>query len=241
MKNLSLWAYQNRTKAILITILIHFILWWMYYFAGAFLYMEGVMLPMSLKYLASGIFLIALLFFPIKNAEKGIYKPTLFKKRFWYGMSILSVAIFTVLFGNHRAKILLNTSPAIEYSTQNIALDIKKDSRKLRKEKRKQKRKFRKALRKNIRKAFKRMKKEKDQMHNGVAVLLGLLFIALAVALVYGLLLLSCSIACSGAEILAFFVFFFGLGLVFYGLIKAFRWLKRRMRGEEVKLFEKED
>ena len=54
--------------------------------------------------------------------------------------------------------------------------------------------------------------------------------VVLALIAIFGLSLLSCNIACSGSEGLAYAVFFLGLGAVIFGLVRWIRHIKKGVR-----------
>lgn len=226
MKNLSLWSRQNRVKSITILVILHFILWWIYYFTGAYLYIQNIVLPADLKYVGAVLFFAAVACYPIKNINQGFFRNTYARRKFWQCVAITSVAVFTILFGNHSAKNLLRTNQTVDFSAQTIALDIKKDRHTSKKLKRKERRKARKALRKEIRKTLRKMRRAKGEYSEWQKFGIVMLTIIVALILLYMLLALSCSIACSGSEAFAFIVFLGGLALIIYGIIKIFRKFK---------------
>ncbi|MFK7771719.1 MAG: hypothetical protein AB8F94_06255 [Saprospiraceae bacterium] len=224
MKNLSLWAKNNRTKALAITILLHIVLGYFYFYIGAFLFLQKIVLPSILLYVSGILFLIAYTFYPIRYVQKGIYKRTFFKEKQWQLVAMVSAIIFLVFIGNQSTRSAFsqqNFSQA--YSAQTIALDIKKEAKvenqKTRKLIRKAKRQLRKRIKRNVRK-MRRAERGMTDFGKFVAI-----FFSVLAAIGLGLLVLgiSCNLSCSGNEALAAIVLIGGFILIIGGLITIIR------------------
>lgn len=130
MKNLSIWAKNNRVKALVITIILHVVLGYFYFYVGAFLFLQKIILPSTLIYASGILFLTAYLFYPIKYVQKGFYKRTFFKEKQWQLVAMISAIIFMVFIGNHSTQSAFSQQNSLqEYSAQTIALDIRKDAK----------------------------------------------------------------------------------------------------------------
>ena len=238
MKKSSIWAKENRVKAIAILVVLHFILWWIYYFAGAYLYIQDIILPTNLKYVGALLFLTAAAFHPIKNIKQGFFKNTFARRKFWQYVAMASVAVFTILFGNHSARNLLRINNTLDFSAQTIALDIKKETKVSKKLSRKERRKLRRTFRKDLRRTLCKMRKKDREYSTAAKIGIALLTLLVAGILLYRIALLSCAIACIGAEALGFIVALGGLILVVYGVIKVFRLfgiMKQKKKSRPVK------
>ncbi|MFK8009787.1 MAG: hypothetical protein AB8H03_25760 [Saprospiraceae bacterium] len=242
MKNLSIWARNNRTIALVITIMLHVVVGYFYFYIGALLFVQRIILPSILLYVSGILFLIAYIFYPIKYVQKGIYKRTFFKEKQWQLVAMISAIIFLVFIGNHSTQSAFSQQNfQQEYSAQTIALDIKKEAkvekRQSRKLIRKTKRQLRKRIRSNVRKLI---KTERGMTDFGKVVAI---FFSVLVAIGLGILVLgiSCNLSCSGNEALAGIVLIGGFILVIVGLIAVIRKIILTKSREEVEKEKKKE
>ena len=84
-----------------------------------------------------------------------------------------------------------------------------------------------KSLRKKIRSEFKSLRKAYKESTKSQKTIYIILAVLAAAGLTYLLAGASCSIACSGAEALAYVVFFVGLGAIVFGLVKLIQRISR--------------
>lgn len=224
MKNLSIWARNNRTKALAVTIILHVVLNYFYFYFGALLFLQKIVLPSALLYVSGILFLTAYIFYPIKYVQQGIYKRTFFKEKQWQLVAMISAVIFLVFIGNHATRSAFSQQNYLqEYSAQTIALDLKKEvkveKKKSRRLIRKAKRQLRKRIRSNVRKLI---KTERGMSDFGKFAAIFLSFI-LAIGLAWVVLAVSCNLSCSGNGALAALVLIGGFILIIGGLISVIR------------------
>jgi hypothetical protein len=224
MKNLSIWAKNNRAKALVITIILHIVLGYFYFYIGALLFLQKIILPSALLYVSGILFLTAYIFYPIKYVQQGTYKRTFFKEKQWQLVAMISAVIFLVFIGNHSTRSAFSQQNYLqEYSAQTIALDIKKEvkveKKKSRRLIRKAKRQLRKRIRSNVRKLI---KTERGMSDFGKFAAIFFSFI-LAIGLAWLVLAVSCNLSCSGNEALAAIVLIGGFILIIGGLISVIR------------------
>lgn len=235
MKNLSIWARNNRTKALVLTIVLHFLLGYFYFYVGAFLFLQKIILPSVLIYVSGILFLTAYLFYPIKYVQKGIYKRTFFKEKQWQLVAMISAIIFLIFIGNHSTQSAFSQQSTLsEYSARTIALDIKKDVKVEKNKSRKLIRKAKRQLRKRIRSKVRKMRKtERGMTEFGK---FAAIFFSIFVAIGLGILVLgiSCNLSCSGNEALAVIVLVGGFILIVAGLIAIIRKIVLTKSREEV-------
>lgn len=222
MKNLSNWGNQNRAKTIFIIILIHVLLGYFYFYTGVLFYLEGIKTPPFLISIASSLFILTWLFYPIKDCQHGIYKNTFFRRKFWQTMALVSASLFFIHAGNHLSW-SATSNEVIEYTAENIVLDSKKLNRSNKKNARSLKRSLRKKFRKRLRSRIKEFRQFRKRSEQGKKVLYFVLVIIGALALTYLLIALSCAIACSGSETLAWIVFIGGFFLILWGVVAIYR------------------
>ena len=89
---------------------------------------------------------------------------------------------------------------------------------------------------KNTKKFIKHLIKKYKQASDGEKVALIILTIIIALAAVYLLAVLSCSIACSGLEALAYVVFLLGLGGIIFGVAKIIGNINRKSKKKEAEI-----
>ncbi|MEM6964307.1 MAG: hypothetical protein AAF573_06050 [Bacteroidota bacterium] len=225
MKKITYWANENRKLSILILIILHFITFWIYYFLGAYLYLENVMLHPVWNLVSVLLFFVALLFYPIKNVRRGVFKDSFFRRKVWQSVAILSIAMMVTVFGNHRAKIHLGYEVPFAQPT---ALDIDKRSSAEKELSKKEKRSLKRQLRKKIRKGIWKLRKYKKAISKGQRTALEILTILIAFGLLILILVLSCHIACAGSEGFALMFLIGGWILTIFGTVVIFRILKRK-------------
>lgn len=247
MKNISIWAKHNRTKALGVAILLHIVISYCFFYVGALLLTKKIILPFSMVYLSGILFLTSYLFYPIKNVQQGIFKRTFFKEKKCQLVAMVGAAVLMVFIGNHSTKsAFLEMNRAPEYSAITVAVDIQQESRGGKKSKvekrahrqliKKTKRQLRKRIRKNVRK-LRAKERQLTKYEKSLIVFLSLL---LGVVLGYLVLALSCSIACSGSEALALIVLLGGFTLIIVGFVAIVRSLygkkaKKEMEPKNVK------
>lgn len=224
MKNLSIWAKNNRTIALVITIILHVVIGYFYFYLGALLFVKEIIIPSAFLYVSGVLFLTAYLFYPIKYVQEGLYKRTFLKEKQWQLVAMISAIIFLVFIGNHSTQSAFSQQNfQQEFSARTIALDIKKDAkvekRKNRKLIRKAKRQLRKRIRSNVRKLI---KTERGMTDFGK---FAAIFFSVLAAIGLGILVLgiSCNLSCSGNEALAAIVLIGGFILIIGGLISIIR------------------
>lgn len=228
MKNLSFWAKNNRVKALLITIILHVLIGYFYFYFGAFLFSQKIVLPSVLIYVSASFFLMAYLFYPMKYVQKGFYKRTYFKEKQWQLVTMISAIIFLVFIGNHSTRVAFSPQNSQqEFSAQTIALDIKKEVKVKKRVRRKlirrligkMKRKLQKRIRRNVRK-MEKVERGMTDFGKIVAIFFSILGAAFLGVLV---IVLSCNISCSGNEALGAMVLIGGFILIIVGLIAIIR------------------
>ncbi len=229
MRNLSFWAKNNRAKALVITIILHIILSYYYFYIGALLFTEKIILPSVLLYVVAILILTAYAFYPMKHVKKGIFKKTFFREKQWQLVGMVCTLIFMVFIGNQSTKnaFSLQNNPS-NFSVQQVALDIKKDGKDTRIEKindRKLIRKVKKKLRKRIRSKVRKLKRTESGMTDFGKFLAIFFSVLLAIGLGILVLALSCNLSCSGNEALGAVVLIGGFILIIAGLIAVIRWI----------------
>lgn len=232
MKTISKWAQTHRIQAIFSVVILQTLLVISYFFAGVYLFAYDIVFPPEAYYVGAGIFLIAFVIYPFKNAEKGWYKYSYNKIKSIQGLILLSTIILVCNVGNQLARSAMMTSTDYNFEARPVVLDSKEAVKNRQKKSRKERRLERRKLKKQFRAMVKSIRKGVKLKGGDIAgiVLLSLLF---TVLFGYLVLALYCNLACSGHTSLALIVlmtgaFFWGLGIV--GII---RWIsKKRLQKE---------
>lgn len=218
MKNLSTWANQNPKTSISILVLLHIFMGYLYFYTGTWLYLEGYKTPSILPLIATFLFCLAWIFYPLENAQQGIYKPTFFKRKFWQSITMVSVALFFIHGGNHISRAAM-ASEVVEFSAENMVLDTRANHVLQKKQNRKERRSLKKKLRKRLRANIKKFRQQKSELETGQKALIFFLAILVAIAMAYLVLALSCNLMCSGNETLGWIVLIGGGILIITGLV----------------------
>jgi len=209
MKLLSFWAKNNLYKARLLLILGQTLLVIIAFLMGAIFSSLPYFSPETFRFIGLSLFFIGLILYPIKNTRWTFLKHSYFRQKCMDGILIFS-SLF--LFFGLGQQLMEAPSPELIGATQTKSwkAELVVHSRTTnispkasKKATRKQKRLERKQLRKSLKKTI---KKHKKGLSTGVKVLLILLTLLLSSVLIYGLLFLSCSLVCSGMEVLAYIV-----------------------------------
>ena len=234
MKNLSTWASKNRTKSILLLIFLHILLGYFYFYTGVFFYLEGIKTPKILVPIASSLFILAWLFYPIKEAQQGIYKNTFFKRKFWQSIALISAAIFFIHAGNHLSRAAM-ANEVVTYHAESVVLDSKELHRNNKRQARSLKRSLRKKFRQRLRSKIKQLFQFRKRSEQGRKILYFVLIILGAIFLTFLLIGLSCTIACSGNEALSIIVLLGGFFLILWGLVAIYRKMFKQKLKEKAK------
>jgi hypothetical protein len=214
MTKLAFWARRNLWPARLIIIfLIYPLLNLTGWFIGDVLAFNGVHISEAWAYPLSFMILFLFLIYPYKADRKKTYFYT-WKKTIDVLM-ILTSFCFILMRGNNfnsdqNTNSFVNSSFATSSPEKNISLASKS---------KKEKKNF---IKKIVRQFRDQYKKANKRDHGGMIVLA--VFVALI--LFFLLSVLTCSIACSGAEGLAYAIFFVGLGAIIFGLVRVIRRIK---------------
>ncbi|MCB0637544.1 MAG: hypothetical protein KDC54_13035 [Lewinella sp.] len=227
MRALTQWSHDHPWPARILITILHFTLALAAICLGVLLYGLDVWLPAGVKYGGIALFLLGTLLYPMRKAGFNVLACNYSNSRRMAGL--LLVASFIMICGgmNQRVQRVMAEAPTVEYQALPMVLHEGQSARELRRAERQERRELRRerqasrrALRSELRAIVKAMREESS---NGQKVLLSILTILGALVLVYLLLALSCSIACSGAEGLAYIVFFAGLGLIIWGVVVVLR------------------
>ena len=224
MRTLVYWARDNRWKArIIIIFLIYPLLNLTGWLLGDLLSYHHIHISQAWCYPLSIFFLLLFLVYPFRADKK--YRHFYPWKRTVDALMIIASFSFILIRGNNFnspgvQQYAVTSSYAASQLTSNTSTE---PSAKPAKEKKKALKKFL----QNLRKKYKNMSREEKT---------GLIILAVfvAVLLIFGLFALTCSIACSGAEGLAYVVFFLGLGGIIFGLVRVIRRIKLGPRKKKV-------
>jgi hypothetical protein len=212
MKLLSRWAQHHQWTARLLIILVFYpILNLSGWILGDLLQSEGIVLGSVWSYLLCGSILA--LFFIYPNKKDRRYRNWRFRKTL--DCLLILCTFGCILFSGNRyaAGSSLELFTQGHATTQAPALD--------------QARMEQPPKKKGLRKLVRELRRKYRDADNGSKVALTILVVVIFVFAVFGLAALSCSIACSGAEGLAYIVFFLGLGGLIFGLVKLLQRIKR--------------
>lgn len=213
MKAISIWAHQHTIFARSFIVCIYIFLNIIGLFLGDLIHSMNVVLSAPFYLFALSLTLVGLFIYPSKKVEKK-YKNYYERHKSADCFLVIATFLFIIYSGNSfNEKIETGVissyanTPGLRnikayHATEKTSFVAKKS--------------FAKQLRaklKQLRKAYKTSTKTEKTVY----IILTLLAAAGLIILLGGL---SCSIACSGSEALAYIVFFVGLGGIIYGAIK---------------------
>lgn len=219
MKKLSTWAHTHTAYARIIIICIYILLNILGLFTGDILYSMGVEFnPLvwfgTMLLTFTGIFL-----YPSRKL-KSRYKNFYNRQKLADGFLICSTFLFIIYFGNtfaHQQQSGVTSSFAISIINKGSSSANVVSSKK--------------EVRKSLRKTIKEVRKKYKESSRSQKTLYIILAVLAAAGLIYLMVGLACSIACSGSEALAYIVGGVGIGAIIFGLVKV---IQRITRGKRI-------
>ncbi len=180
----------------------------------------------SLKFIGLVLFFVGLISYPIKQARFAFFQHSYRRQKYMDGVLIFSSLLLFFSLGQQLMEqpsptqigAIQNNSWRAEFVVHSKATNISPKASK--KALRKQSRLERKELRKKLKQTIKQQKKELSGVEEALLVVLTLL---LGCLLLYGVAILSCSLACSGMDALAYIVLGGGGALVITLAVLAIR------------------
>ena len=221
MKNLAFWARENKNTARATIIISYVLLNLIALFLGDVIHSLNIEFTPLFFLFALIMSLVGWMIYPSKNRKKE-YRNFFVRQKSADLLLVSATFLFTIYLGNTLNKqenFYRNPVQAISIVHPNTKNIISGTQAKVTLSKKSLRQKIR-AEFKSIRKAYKDSSKSQKTTYIILAVL-G------ALVLLYGLAGLSCSIACSGSEALAYVVFFLGLGGIIFGLVKLIQRITR--------------
>jgi len=226
-QNISYWAKRNPWKSRLFIIIGKTILNILAVIVGICLYLEGFKIAGLFFPIALIIYTIGFIFYP-KN--KATLKETYFRQKACDFLLLNSIFIGFMALGNFGANYINSNEQTPSVSPTLIA--YKKEAPK---KDRQLKKTWKKNLRKEVKELVQTFKQIKNEKTSGDNVALIVLSVLVFFIVEYLLLALACSIACSGSEGMAVFVFLLGTGLAITGLVS----IIKKILGKDKKSLEK--
>ena len=214
MKAISFWAknhlWLTRLGIVLILYPIINISGWI---LGSILQVEGFQFSYLTYYFLAFITVALVAFYSSRKSNTGRYSYT--RRKITDALLAFTTFCFALLTGNHFNSSFQNIAPV--HASEQITTSLIKP-------------KPGKEKKKSFKKILKDLKKKYKQSSEAGKVLLIILTILVALGAVYLLAALSCSIACGGAEALAYVVFLLGLGGIIFGVVKIIQSIVRKRR-----------
>lgn len=218
MKQISYWAHSHKTAARIILILLYIPINMAGLWTGYLLQEAGITLTANFIYTIFALVLAVYFFYPAKASY--------YKRKFFEGVMITCTYLMICFYGNQLnipTPVLpfANSTQAVSYTINHAVIQpASNDPGKT-------------LTKKELRKELKHSLQQKKEMTKGWKIALIILSILVAAGLIYVLLYLSCSIACSGSEALAVIVFLIGTAAVIFGLIKLINHIRGKKRRRE--------
>ncbi|MCH2080826.1 MAG: hypothetical protein MK226_00480 [Saprospiraceae bacterium] len=221
----AVWAKQNAHTARIFLVAAHLLLYTIALHFGWYLFVVGIEIPLYLTLGLLSIYTVAAVLYPgvFFNRKKSNWDT--FKRRKTYDIILFSTAfLLGVSLANYSPNFLpSNRISQVEAKPMLTAVKIKKG------EEQKVKRQiFIQNAEKWLENKLAKIDKYQSDAPKLEFVLLIILFSVLAIFLAVGVLYLSCNLACSGAEAVAFLLLILGIGLAIALLVLGIRGAKRR-------------
>jgi hypothetical protein len=241
MKSLTRWSYDHPWPARILITVLHLLLALTAILFGTLLFSLDIYLPIEVKYGGITLFLVGTLLYPMRSSRLNLLACNYRNSRWVAGLLLVSSFIMISGGMNYRIQTVMQESPPPGEAYQVVPIVFKERpaSRELQRRERRERREMRRdnrqrfrSWRSELRTAVKALRENTD---SGEKAILTILAVLGALVLLYGVLALSCSLACSGAEGAAYLVFFAGLGIIVWLLIVVIR---RIHRGPPTKLTE---
>ena len=222
MKKLAYWGHSHKNAARIIIILSYLVLNLLALFLGDIIHSLNIEFTPTLYLFAVVLTLTGWMLYPSKS-RKNKYRNFFTRQKSADFILISATFLFTAYFGNtlnNPGNTLLNPAQAISIIHPSGSSNISNSTTaKISGSKKSLRQKIRAEI-KGIRKNYKDSTKSQKTFQ-----IIAVVFLALG--LTYVLAGLSCSIACSGSEALAYIVFFLGLGGIIFGLVKMIQRITR--------------
>jgi hypothetical protein len=234
MKAISYWARRNPTPSILIIILLHFTLAFIWLILGVDLYDQGILLPAWMMNLSIIIFLVAVAFYPVRGLHYWVLRHSYWRQKTMDLTLLLSSALMIICYANQSTDMSSISAPQIqEARAMPIALKLKDEvargiDKAEKKSLRKKIKEHRKKVRQEVRETVKMLRKQNTTV--GQIGLVILILIAAGI-LLYLLAALACSLSCSGNEGAATLVLLFGTSLLILGVVLGVKAVFKKNKG----------
>lgn len=216
MRSISYWASKHVwTTRFIIIFLIYPLLNISGWFIGDILAFNGFVINQAWCYVLSFFILFLFLIYPYKKDKARYRLYHAWKKTIEVLMICTTFCLIAVRGNSFDSGSGTNLIATSGYASA-IKNNVEPSPKKLAKETKNSIKKFVKNLRNKYKNASKR-----DKTGSIILAVLG------ALALIFLLILLSCSLACAGAEGLALAVFIIGLGAVIFGLVRVINRINR--------------
>jgi hypothetical protein len=235
MKNISFWASRHIWPTRFIILFIYVVLHIIGLTTGDILYAEGIIINEAYVFLCVVVTIIAVLIYPTHN--KKISSPKLYRLHKIADTLLAGTTfLFIVFTGNKLNNIIpvhhANGASVVSIVPQNTSSyddPAQKQSGKVSKDNKKSKFSFR-ELHKKIKAALKEIRQAYRQDKNGERIALVVLASVVASILILLLAALSCQIACTGSEALAFVVFAVGITGIIFALVGILKRINKKYK-----------
>jgi arginine exporter protein ArgO len=234
MKSISIWAYCNPFKSQLIIAVCQLTLTVLAVYGGIWLFARGVELPGVMYYTGLTLFFLALVLYPVRRARFRFWKMNYARQKTIDAVLLVSYLLAAVSISNFDAhsawlEASAGTSAFAQPRPTSLA-DPAAVHYNAAPEKPWSRRELKRALRQQYKQFVSEKRRQSDDGSTGLIVAIVVLMLALMVAVFF----LSCSISCSGANVLGLVVLIGGWALILTLGILAIRNIVRKRRQRQV-------
>ena len=225
MKRISFWANRHMVLARIIIVVAYLFLNLLGFILGDLLYLMNVELNSGFFYITASFVLIAILVYPIIKTNK-FYKHYYARKKITYVLLTTATFLFIIYSANcynsERPLTPLNSVLGISVTKPNVSVGDNIGNASVTK-----KHLSKKENKKNLRSFIRAVRKKYKDATSGQKTLSIILVVLGGILLVFLMAGLSCSIICSGAEVLGWILLVLGVGGIIFGMVKLIQRIQR--------------
>ena len=218
MKKIAYWALLNPWKSQSILVLCHLMLAVVAIYGGVLLFAHDILLPKALIYVGEALFFVLLIGYPVRRARYRFWKTNYVKQKAMDAGFVLSYLLMAVTLTNESAKIVWNDTS--DTPTAGF-IAMKENVRPTVAAAPKANVLSKKAVRQQFKTWVMSMKANAANDDGSSLKIIGTLLLMLAG--IFLVAIFSCSLICSEASALGYFLLFAGWGLILYFGIQGIR------------------
>jgi hypothetical protein len=224
MKNLSYWALMNPWKSQTLLVICQLLLAVLAIYSGVWLFAHDIIVPKPVFYVGEILFFVALILYPIRRARYKFWKANFVRQKIMDGFMVMSYVLMVVSISNTDAKLAWYDNADAPYVEQ---IAMRENVKPMAENVEKAPTLSRKTLRREFKSFVTRMKAHAASSENGsdAGKIAGIIFLMLILEL--AVLLLACTVDCSGGGAFVVAAILGTIGVIAFGA-----YLIRQIKGK---------